>query len=103
MLDISTSAATGSNASLLLTNPSVGLNISVNGVPLPQLIQLSGGQQAADLLDTLLQQALALGDLEVGVELMPVAQSASITYRVAVSKKVRRSQTTKQPNVHAAV
>jgi len=84
VLDITTSAAAGSNTSLL-GHPLLGLNITVNGAQLPELVQLAGGQAAADRLDSLLQQALGLSDLDVGVELL-AADSRLVTLRVAVPR-----------------
>lgn len=83
VLDITLSAAAGSNASML-SHPWLGLNITVNAVALPELIQLSGGQQAVDRLNTLLQQALGLSDIDVGVELLASQDPGSTTLRVAV-------------------
>lgn len=85
VLDITTSAAAGSNTSLL-GHPLLGLNITVNGAQLPELVQLAGGQAAADSLDRLLQQALGLSDLDVGVELLATQDSRLVTLRVAVPR-----------------
>lgn len=82
VLDVSVIAGAGGNSSMLL-HPLLGLNISVNGVGLPQLVPLSGGQAAVDQLRGMLQAALRLTSLDVGVELLP-PQDAAVTFRVAV-------------------
>lgn len=82
VLDVTVTAGAASNASMLL-HPLLGLNISVNGVGLPQLVQVSGGQSAASQLQGLLQAALRLGSMDVGIELMPT-QGQAVTFRVAV-------------------
>lgn len=90
VLDITVTAAAGSNASML-QHPMLGLNITVNGVGLSELIPVAGGQAAADRLDSLLQGVLKLAALDVGVELLQGSGSAtSVTFRVAVPQaKVR--------------
>lgn len=90
VLDVSVTAGAGGNASMLL-HPLLGLNVSVNGVGLPSLVPVSGGQAAVDQLRSMLQTALKLTALDVGVELLPT-QGAGVTFRVAVPlSKVRPS------------
>lgn len=75
----------------MLLHPLLGLNVSVNGVGLPSLVPVSGGQAAVDQLRSMLQTALKLTALDVGVELLPT-QGAGVTFRVAVPlSKVRHS------------
>lgn len=82
VLDVSITAGAGGNASMLL-HPLLGLNVSVNGVGLPLLVPVPGGQAAVDQLRSLLQTALKLTALDVGVELV-LTQGAGVTFRVAV-------------------
>lgn len=84
VFDCTVSAAAGANASLL-QHPRLGLNVTVNGVLLPELIPLAGGQSAADRMSSLLQQVLSLSSTDVGVELLAQPQPGdTVVFRVAV-------------------
>lgn len=85
VLDITVAAAAGANASML-QHPNLGLNVTVNGVGLSVLIPVAGGQPAADRLDSLLQDALRLPAIDVGVELLGTESGGSVTFRVAVPR-----------------
>lgn len=87
VLDITVTAAAGSNASML-SHPRLGLNITVNGIGLPDLVQVSGGKEAEASLASMLQAALRVGSLDAGVEAVPgqAAASGDKTFRVAVSR-----------------
>jgi hypothetical protein len=93
VLDITVTATAGSNASMLL-HPSLGLNTTVNGIGLPELVQVSGGRQAVAKLASMLQAALQVTALDVGVEAMPGQSADNATFRVAVPRsKVCRLST----------
>jgi hypothetical protein len=83
VLDITVATAAGANASML-QHPMLGLNVTVNGVGLSGSIPVTGGQAAADRLGSLLQEALRLPAVDVGVELLGTESADSVTFRVAV-------------------
>lgn len=85
VLGITTTAAAGSNASMLL-HPRLGLNVTVNGVGLPDLVQVSGGRQAETKLSSMLQAALRVTALDVGVETVLGQSVGDATFRVAVQR-----------------
>lgn len=85
VLDVTVTAAAGSEASLL--HPLLGVNLTVNGVAIPRLIAVSQGQAAAEMLASLLQEALKVPATDVGVELLPTQGSGGfVGFRVAVSQ-----------------
>lgn len=91
VLDITVSMSSGDPASL--SHPRLGLNITANGVQLPELVPVAGGKKSADRLLMLLQRALGItSDLDAGVEWL-TRPGGAVTFRVAAATaKVRHRQ-----------
>jgi hypothetical protein len=74
-----------------LQQPTLGLNVTVNGSNLPALVVFADGQQGANVMASMLRQALKLSSLSLGVEWSTAEDGRSVTYQVAAARSTNIS------------